>query len=129
MANRLRSALIWLNSQLDNSAADDGLYRCLDGSELTFPMTVGSTESTRESSDGMTVEMVIDDVTFTASRLVVDGTQREPSAGDEIEISLGGIVRKLEITSPGGSVPPWEWSDPYKTRCRVHVREIEDISG
>ena len=127
MTDLLRTSTAWLAGKFNQHAATDGLYRLPDGTELVFPMTMGTSEATRTGTDGLVVESIITDVTFTTAYLAVGGNLVEPSPGDEIEIDLGGTIRNLEVSSPGGDAPAWRYSDPFKTRIRAHVTEIGDL--
>lgn len=59
------------------------------------------------------------DYLIPAADLVLGGLAVEPARGDRI--TEGSLV--FEVIAPGGE-PAWRWSDPQRTRYRVHCKQV-----
>ncbi len=124
MGNLIADNMAWFNQQFADHGATVGVYHSEVAGDVEIPCTLGSTEAQRESRDGLTVEVLIADVTFPAARLLLDQQRVEPVAGETLDLEIGGQVRTLEVVSPGGDEPAWRYADSHKERIRLHVREV-----
>lgn len=117
-------------------AATQGVMDALQGDiisyrrrEITIPLwaVVGESRFDSESTDGLTTQVRTRDWLIRADHLVLAGERVEPAAGDEImAIELDGSRTVWEVSAPGGMELAWRYSDPARTRLRVHTREIGD---
>lgn len=48
----------------------------------------------------------------------------EPQDGDRITETVNGVVCVFDVLRPDTGEPAWRWSDPARTRMRLHVKQV-----
>lgn len=64
------------------------------------------------------------DLIIVAADLEFDGVQVKPERGDRIGITLDGTALTLELMIPQTGEPAWRYSDPERTRIRLHCKRV-----
>lgn len=124
MADILRTGLAWLSGQLKSHAGQTVTYiRAYDEVELTA--TLGSKPMRLADEFGARLDWTGQDFLIAADDLILDGDPQYPARGDLIVHVVDDTQRTYEVLSPGGTEPPWRWSDPHHTTYRVHTKLIE----
>lgn len=76
--------------------------------------------------DRLVTELEIEDFLIEPADLVLGSSTVEPAQGDTITIVRGEQTLTYQLLPPGGAEPAWRWSDPGRTRIRVHTKLIEE---
>lgn len=108
----------FLNRKLKAAAGVDAVYS-RGGTSLALTVTLGRTVF-RQASMGQAGASIIWgdlDCLVTVADLVSLG---EPQAGDRIVISQG----TFEAMVPETGEPAWRYSDPERTRYRIHWKKV-----
>ena len=90
-----------------------------EGTPLSIVAEVGRTLFTSNLVNAARVEWGDRDYLI----LVADLTFGEPVEGDRITEEINGDELTFEVVSPGGE-PAWRYSDPHRTRYRVHCKQV-----
>lgn len=120
MTNLLKRASDWLQSQQKQFAAETVVYR-RGSASVTLAATIGRTERDVEDLSGMVVRSESRDYLIHAADLVLDGAATLPERGDEIvETTEAGELVYVVLPVDGREV--WRYSDPFRTRLRIHTQ-------
>jgi hypothetical protein len=122
----------WLNEQMQTAAApvdEDGnpaliVYQPLEGAavDLTGLCWHGATLDTRrEPPGGRGPAIELGDRDYL---IPVDELDAQPVRGDRIVETAGQWVTTFEVITPAGT-PPVQYSDPGRTRYRVHTKQVK----
>ena len=113
MADILKNALSWLESQRKKHLSSLVIYRRGGGGEASFTVsaTIGKTIFRIEDNYGRIVHYESRDYLISSADLVINGTVVQPEKGDEI-IDDGFIY---EVMAPANE-PEWRYSDSLETR-------------
>lgn len=123
MSNLLQNGVSWLAGQLKTNAAAPVTYwrgGVDQGVSCPLSVTWGETRSPVIDDSGAELQLRIRDALFDAADLVLDGCPTTPQEGDKIVETDGTVSELLRIEKEG----LWRWSDPYKTRLRVHTQKV-----
>jgi len=121
MANMLKNAMSWLESQREKHLSSFITYR-RDDDTVEVPATIGKTVFRIEDEYGRVVRYESRDFLITASDLVLTGTLVLPERGDEI-IDDGYIY---EVMAPANE-PKWRYSDSFRNTLRIHTKNTGKI--
>jgi len=115
MGDLLRQGSQWLEQQRIAHCSSQVAYRH-GHLELSVNATFGSTQAEVEDGYGMTMTMQVVDFLINADELGF-----EPAKGDVI-VAMGTAYEVLPI----GNEDCWRWSDRYRTRFRIHTKDVGD---
>lgn len=85
---------------------------------------VGNTLFKLQDIDGLRIAWGERDYLIVAANLILNGSAVEPAENDRIVETIDGTSMTFEVLPPGGGEPAWRWSDPDRTRYRVHVKRV-----
>lgn len=117
----LNKAGPWLTGMMQQAAAPEGAVTYVRGAEridLTGKAWVGRTVFSRTGKDGG-ANIIFGDRDYL---IPVADLPFEPDKGDWIEETIGGAVVIFNVLPPSGE-PAKRYSDPQRTRWRVHTKE------
>lgn len=124
MPNLLQNGVAWLASQQKaNAAALVTYWRGGVGTGSSCPInaTFGETRSRGVDANGFEIEVRIRDYLILTADLVLSGSVATPVNGDQIQEADGTVY---EVAKPDTNEPAWRWSDPFRTRLRVHTKRV-----
>ena len=116
MADILKSALSWLESQRKKHLTSPVIYR-RNGNTAEVPATIGKTIFRIEDDYGRIVHYESRDYLISSADLLINGIIIIPEKGDEI-IDDGFIY---EVMAPANE-PEWRYSDTYRNTLRIHTK-------
>jgi len=120
MADLLQTGVAWAAGKLSNYASQSVTYK--RGSRSvgsSLKATYGQTTFEQDSQAGV-IRWEAKDFIFTASDLTLGDTVTEPERHDRITDHNGNV---FEVLGPGDD-PCFRYSDPYRTRVRVHTKQV-----
>lgn len=122
MTNLMHRGSQWLAGKLVQHAATPVTYR---RGVVTAPLTatVGQTRYESHDQDGVITRSLVRDFLIDTAALVGSAIASLPKRGDQIEETVAGTTYVYEVANIGGE-PPWRYSDPYRTKLRIHTRQI-----
>jgi len=120
MTNLFARANAWLGSTL---AASAGVAVMLRRDHHRTPLTVwiGHTDAEKTVDGELVLATRIRNYLVDVTAYRINGQAVEPLRGDRITEADGA---EYEILPPSGE-PVWRWSDPQRTRYRIHARLVE----
>lgn len=68
------------------------------------------------------------DYLIDACKLVISGSLVTPERGDQIKERVGNKIHIHEVSRPDGE-QPWRYSDPGRSRIRVHTKLKEIVNA
>jgi len=113
MTDMLREGSDWLEQMRTQHCSSPVEYRRGDET-VAVNATFGRTSYEIADESGLTVGAHIWDFLILGEDLGL-----EPEPGDVIAAN----GRKYEVMNFGGE-GCWRWSDPYRTTCRIHTRDV-----
>jgi hypothetical protein len=126
VADKLQAGVAWLNVKLKASVSRTVTYK-RGASTVGLSAALGRKllKLTDELGGGR-VSFADRDYLFAAADLNFGAGPVPPQDGDQIQDAgdPDGVTRIWEVRSPGGNEPAWNWSDPYRTRLRVHCKFV-----
>jgi|SRR5699024_3795541 len=96
------------------------------GESLTLTAAVGDRNVDVATDYGVVEKVRVRQYLFSAKDLVLSNVKTQPQRGDLIVEIDAAVSRTYEITSPGGSVPDWQYSDAGRSTIRVFTRLIDE---
>lgn len=111
-------------ARIKSHAAERVALRRAEYTTEDVPAIVGSTRIEEAAVEGLQVRIRIRDYLIDVADYQINEVQVLPQSGDEIVETIGEVDCVFEVFSPGGSEPPWRFSDPGRTRYRIHTREV-----
>jgi len=87
---------------------------------LSFTAWIGRTVFASNRQNAARIEFGEIDFLMEPSDL---GSLSEPTVGDRIACTLNGVALTFEIMPIPGE-PAWRYSDPQRTRLRVHAKRV-----
>lgn len=123
MANILKTGSDWLGSQLKSKVGTDVTY--VRGSHsVPVTATVGSTEFEQVDESGIVERIEARDYLIDTADLVLNSVTVLPARGDHVEETQGGTTYTYEVMTLDGR-PAWRYSDRFRTKLRIHTKQIE----
>lgn len=119
MANLLQQGAAWLSGQLDASAATSVTLTRPGNAPTSVLATIGSTPFEVTRADGSIENIQSRDFLIAAANYLVNGVAVLPARGDQI--SEGGFI--YQVMAPGHE-PHYRFVDPFRTRLRVHTKQV-----
>ena len=116
MADILKNALSWLESQRKKHLSDQVFYR-RGSASVEVPATIGKTIFRIEDDYGRIVHYESRDYLISSADLLINGIIIIPQKGDEI-IDAGFIY---EVMAPANE-PEWRYSDTFRNTLRIHTK-------
>lgn len=117
--NLLARANAWLGRTMATHAGVDFLL--VRGDHRTpIRCVIGHTDAERTVDESMVMQTRLRNYLVDVVAYQINGRTAEPQRGDRI-IEPGGAV--YEILPPAGE-PAWRYSDPQRTRYRLHARRV-----
>lgn len=123
MSSMREKASAFLTSQLHSFDGRSVVYS-RDSEEVQLKATVGNKLFKTDGTYGAEYFQARDYLIFPAD-LILDGSQTEPIAGDQIKETVGGKIYIYEVMAPGGE-PCFQYSDPW---LRIHTKlvSVEEV--
>lgn len=122
MPDLLQSASDWLTSTLKAHASQPVTFR-RGTSSVGLQATLGSTEWTTDTLEGISETWESRDFLITAADLRLNGQPVEPAQGDKVDQVIGSTTFTYEVLSQPG-VPPFAYSDPGRGGMRIHTKLV-----
>lgn len=124
MSNLLQTGLSWLADQAAAYASETVTYSRDGVGSVTLSAVLGSQLLRVSDGRGNTkVERADRDFIIVAADLVLGGQVTLPQRGDQIYLTLGGVIERFDVM-PVGSEAAWRYSDAHKLRLRVHTKSM-----
>ena len=114
MGDLLRDGLNWLEQQRTAHMTSPVIYRRAGQADAEVQATYGKTDVDVADESGLTVRSHVWDFLILADALGL-----EPEPGDVIAAD----GRQYEVMNLGVE-GCWRWSDPYRTTCRIHTKDV-----
>ena len=115
----------FLNSKLGQAAAVAITYARgateIDITEADEQAWIGRTAFSSSRVDGPRIEWGDRDYLIAVAALSDLG---EPAEGDLITETINGTACEFKVLRPDTGEPAWRFSDPTRTRYRVHVKQV-----
>jgi hypothetical protein len=116
MADMLKNAMSWLESQRKKHLSNPVIYRRGKAS-VEVLATIGKTVFKTQDEYGRIIYTESRDYLISSADLVIKGSLTLPQKGDEI-IENGFIY---EVMAPANE-PEWRYSDTYRNTLRIHTK-------
>ena len=101
-------------------------YRRGDSWVMLDAIPATSETASQESAQGFYSRVQMRDYLIDAEQLVLDGVRTTPTEGDEVIETHAGRRHVYEASGAGSGGSPWRYSDPGRTRFRVHTRLVSE---
>jgi len=125
MPNLMARAQSLLNSRVEEAAGASVTYsRGRTGQSVALTAAVGRTVFASNGADGPRVDFGERDYLILAADLVLGGAAAEPEEGDRVSETIGGVEHTFKIMPTATGEPAWRWSDPGRTKYRLHVKRV-----
>ena len=122
MSDFLQGAMDWLAAGHKKDCPLSATYtRGAVATALTISIGRTVFESIRQG--GARIEFGEIDFFINVADLVISGAATTPAEGDRIAATIRGLAYTFEVKAPG-SEPAWRYSDNYRTRFRVHCKQV-----
>ena len=115
MPDMMATGLAWLAEQQANHAAVICMLKPPQSAAITVRVTLGKAHIQVPDAGG--AELIVDTPSAIIPSADLNGYQ--PRNGDK----LTGPGIDYVVAAPGHGVASWAWTDMYRTRMRVYLRE------
>lgn len=112
-------AAAFLNRAMKDADPHDVVYT-RGATTLSFVAWIGRTVFASNRQNSVRIEFGEIDFLIQAGDL---GSLNEPARGDRLACTLNGVAITYEIMPIPGE-PDWRYSDPQRTRFRVHMKRV-----
>lgn len=112
-----------INKTLTTSAGTPIVYT-RGASSVNLTAWIGRTVFASNLQSNARVEFGEIDLLIEADQLILNGSVTTPVKGDRIAITLQGNPLTLELMIPATGEPAWRYSDPQRSRLRVHCKRV-----
>jgi len=116
MADMLKNAMSWLESQRKKHLSNPVIYR-RSKSSVEIQATIGKTLFKIQDEYGRIVHYESRDYLISSAELIIKDAVTLPQKGDEI-IENGFVY---EVMAPTNE-PEWRYSDTYRSTLRIHTK-------
>lgn len=123
MADLLEWGQGWLGEKLQQHASRPVTY-VRGPLSAVVPATLGKSQFEQIDTHGFKTVTEVRDYLIPTALLVLGGAATLPERGDLIRDRYGDTVHVFEVISIGNE-PHYRFTDPYRGRLRIHVREMD----
>ena len=120
MTDLIASGAAWLSGQLKEHVSQSVTLRRGVQSTSGISATIGNTTFEAHDEVGSIVQIQSRDYLIEAADYAIAGQATLPRRDDVIVESDGSEFEVLPIEGVY-----WRWSDPYRTRLRVHTKQVK----
>lgn len=122
MPDLLQSSSDWLTGMLKANVSQAVTFR-RGAATVVVQATLGSTEWTSETTEGIAETWESRDFLVTAADLVLAGQRVEPTVNDKLEHTFGGTKFTYEVLAQPG-VKSFSYCDPNRVAMRIHTKLV-----
>lgn len=121
MSDFLQDGMDWLAAGHKRDCPLSATYT-RGATTITLTISPGRTIFASNRQGGARIEFGEIDFLIDVADLVI-GSATAPAEGDRLAVTIRGIVYAFEIMPVSGE-PAWRYSDQYRTRFRIHCKEV-----